>query len=244
MPRPIHRHTLPVTIERGADVTLTLDLRGADGEAVIPSAVSLVIRDGLTVRATITADVSPAGEVTAELLAATSEDWPLTDALLLEWSATVDGTVYRYRVTGAVCLWTYDSTLTADDVFSRYPALRAALAADDVGTFITNAHGEIQRRILEKGRRPYLIADSWAVSDAHLELALWRVMAAADNSLNDERWARAAEQHEEGYRTRWGSLSFRYDLSESGDVSEAAPEPASPVIVLTSGRVGGFWSNR
>lgn len=244
MPRPIHRHTLPVCIERGADVALSLDLRTVEGEAVIPSAVSLVIRDGLTVRATITADVSPAGVVSAELLGSTSEDWPLTDALLLEWSATVEGTVYRYRVTGAVCLWTYDSTLTADDVFTRYPGLTAALAAADVGALVTSAHGEIQRRILERGRRPYLIADSWAVADAHLELTLWRVMAAADNALNDDRWRRAADDHEEGYATRWGSLSFRYDLSESGDVSEAAPEPASPVIVLTAGRPGGFWSRR
>lgn len=242
MARPIHRHNLPVSIERGADVTLTLDLRNADGEAVAASAASLVIRDGLTVRATIaSATIDGDGRITYDLPAATSADWPLTDSLLLEWSATVDGTVYRYRVTGAVCLWTYDSTLTADDVFTRYPGLRAAIDAADVAAILASTSGEVQRRILERGRRPYLIADSWAVADAHLDLALWRIMAAADTALNDDRWRRAAEAHEESYATRWGALSFRYDLSESGDVSEAAPEPASPVIVLTAGRSGGFW---
>lgn len=241
MTRPIHRHSLPVTIERGADSVLTLDLRDSAGNVVIPSSVSVSVRSGSEVLTTISADVSSAGEVTADLPGDDTADWALTDSILLVWSATVDGTVYTYRVPGAVCLNAYESTLTADDVFSRYPALRAAVDASDVGTIITSTYGEVQRRIMERGRRPYLIIDRWAVADAHLELALWRVMAAADNALSDDRWARAAADHEEGFKSRWAALSFRYDLAESGDVGAAEPEPASPVLILTAGRVGGFW---
>lgn len=241
MTRPIHRHSLPVTIERGADTVLTLDLRNADGEVTIPESVSLDIRSGSVTLETLTCDVDSAGAVTADLPGDASSGWALTDSLLLVWSATVDGVVYTYRVTGAVCLNAYESTLTADDVFDRYPALRAALEPSHVGSLITSTSAEIQRRIMEKGRRPYLIMDRWAVADAHLELALWRVMDAADNALSDDRWRRAAEKHEEGYAARWGSLNFRYDLSESGDVATASPEPASPVLILTAGRPGGFW---
>lgn len=241
MTRPIHRHNLPVTIERGSDCVLTLDLRDSAGSVVSPSSASLSIRSGGEVLTTITADVSSSGEVTADLPGDASSGWALTDSLLLVWSATVDGVVYTYRVTGAVCLTAYESTLTADDVFDRYPALRAALEPSHVGSLITSTSAEIQRRIMERGRRPYLILDRWAVADAHLELALWRVMDAADNALSDDRWRRAAEKHEEGYAARWAALSFRYDLSESGDVGTASPEPAAPVLLLTAGRVGGFW---
>jgi hypothetical protein len=241
MTRPIHRHSLPVTIERGADTVLTLDLRDANGEVAIPESVSLVIRSGGVTLDTFTADIDSAGAVTVDLPGDASSEWALTDALLLEWSVTIEGSLYRYRVTGAVCLTAYEPTITASDVFDRYPALRAALDESSIGSLILSTSGEIQRRIMEKGRRPYLIMDRWAVADAHLDLALWRIMDAADNALSDDRWRRAAEKHEEGYASRWASLSFRYDLAESGDVATASPEPASPVLILTAGRVGGFW---
>ena len=42
------------------------------------------------------------------------EDWLLTSDLLCEWDATVDGVVYRYRVTGDVVRTAYQPTITAE----------------------------------------------------------------------------------------------------------------------------------
>ena len=241
MSRPIHRHALPLAIERGADQTLTLDLRDGEGVVVGVSAASLVVRDGAAILDTFTADVDADGVASVTLEPADSEDWPLTSDLLCEWSATVDGVVYRYRITGDVVRTAYQPTITADDVFDRYPAMRGAVRAADVAPLITSTSGEIERRLRSRGQRPYLILDRWAVHDAHLDLVIARVMDAADQSGSDDRWRRAAEKHAAAYEKAWGALNFRYDLPETGDPVTAEPATASPPIVLTAGRVGGFW---
>lgn len=241
MSRPIHRHALPLAVERGADQALTLDLRDGEGVVVGVSAASLVVRNGSAILDTFTADVDADGVASVTLAAADSEGWPLTSDLLCEWSATVDGVVYRYRITGDVVRTAYQPTITADDVFDLYPALRAAIAAAYVATLITSTSGEIERRLRSRGQRPYLILDRWAVHDAHLDLLIARVMDAADQSGSDDRWRRAAEKHAAAYEKAWGALNFRYDLPETGDPVTAEPAAAAPPIILTAGRVGGFW---
>jgi len=239
--RPIHRHSLPIAIERGAEQVITLDLEDGEGAIVGVSAASLIVRNGSTVLDTFNADVDTDGVASVTLDESDTEDWPLTADLLCEWSATVDGVVYRYRITGDVVRTAYEPTITAEDVFGRYPATRAAIAADNVSALITSTSGEIQRRLRSRGNRPYLILDRWAVHDAHLDLVLARVMAAADQSGSDERWRRAKDDHTAAYEKAWGALNFRYDLPETGDPVTAEPATASPPIVLTAGRPGGFW---
>ena len=241
MSRPIHRHALPLAVERGADQALTLDLRDGEGVVVGVSAASLVVRNGAAILDTFNADVDADGVASVTLEPADSEDWPLTSDLLCEWSATVDGVVYRYRITGDVVRTAYQPTITADDVFDRYPAMRDAFKAPDVAPLITSTSGEIERRLRSRGQRPYLILDRWAVHDAHLDLLIARVMDAADHSGSDDRWRRAAEKHAAAYEKAWGALNFRYDLPETGDPVTAEPATASPPIVLTAGRPGGFW---
>lgn len=239
--RPIHRHALPLAVERGSEQTLTLDLRDGEGVVVGVSAASLVVRNGAAALDTFNADVDADGVASVTLEAADTEDWPLTSDLLCEWSATVDGVVYRYRVTGDVVRTAYQPTITADDVFDRYPALRAAIDPAYVAALLVSTSGEIERRLRSRGQRPYLILDRWAVHDAHLDLLIARVMAAADQSGSDDRWRRAADQHVAAYEAAWAALNFRYDLPETGDPVTAEPAAARPPIVLTSGRVGGFW---
>lgn len=239
--RPIHRHSLPLAIERGADQVVTLNLEDGEGTIVGVSAASLVVRNGSTVLDTFNADVDTDGVASVTLEPADTEDWPLTSDLLCEWSATVDGVVYRYRVTGDVVRTAYQPTITAEDVLTRYPALRSAVAAPYIAALITSTSGEIERRLRSRGNRPYLILDRWAVSDAHLDLVLARVMAAADQSGSDDRWRRAKEDHTAAYEAAWAALNFRYDLPETGDPVTAEPAAAKPPIVLTAGRPGGFW---
>ena len=239
--RPINRHSLPVAIERGAEQVITLDLEDGEGTIVGVSAASLIVRNGSTVLDTFNADVDTDGVASVTLAESDTEDWPLTADLLCEWSATVDGVVYRYRITGDVVRTAYQPTITADDVFDRYPAMRAATEPADVAPLITSTSGEIERRLRSRGQRPYLILDRWAIHDAHLDLLIARVMDAADQSGSDDRWRRAAEKHAAAYEKAWGALNFRYDLPETGDPVTAEPATASPPIVLTAGRVGGFW---
>lgn len=243
--KPIMRHGLPLTVERGADAELILSLSDADGSPVVVSAASLVIRDGSTVLHTeAAADIDADGVASVTLDDAVTSGFSLTDDLLLSWAATVDGVVHRYRIPGAVVLSAFTPTITSDDVFTRYPALRAALGGEGaafVGEMITSTAAELERRLRERGRRPYLILDVWALADVHLDLALWRVFDAADNSLADERWRRAAEAHRDSFNSRWGSLSFRYDEAQLGTTEGATVKSGPGSVILTSGRHGAFW---
>lgn len=243
--KPIYRHSLPVVIERGADLTLSLPLADAEGSPVAASAASLVIRSGAAVLETVAAaDINGDGAVSYDLSASTSAAWPLTEDLLLSWAVTVAGVVHTFRVPGAVVLWAFTPTITADDVWTRYPALQPAMTAEHVGALILSTAGELERRLRERGRRPQLILDVWALADVHLDLALWRIFDAADNALSDDRWRRAAELHRDSFTSRWGSLSFRYDEAQTGAPADAEVKSGPGSIVLTSGRAGAFWSPR
>jgi len=238
--KPIHRHSLPLSVERGSDQTLSLELIDDAGVAASVSAASLVLKNGLTVLLTA-ADAEDGGVATYDLDGSTSTPWGLTEDLFAVWTVTVDGVQYTYKQTGSVCIWAYAPTLTAQDIYVRYPGLRQSFSVQEVTDMLSSTSGELERRLIGKGRRPFLIMDRWALADVHLDLCLSRLLSSADTTLNDERFRTASVAHMKAYEEGFGRLNFRYDFSESGDVAVAEPAEAVTPLVLTGARQGSFW---
>jgi len=130
---------------------------------------------------------------------------------------------------------------TAQDIYVRYPGLRQSFSVQEVTDMLSSTSGELERRLIGKGRRPFLIMDRWALADVHLDLCLSRLLSSADTTLNDERFRTASVAHMKAYEEGFGRLNFRYDFSESGDVAVAEPAEAVTPLVLTGARQGSFW---
>ena len=140
--------------------------------------------------------------------------------------ATVDGVVYRYRVTGDVVRTAYhrrspQKTCSPDTPPCAAPSPPLHRRADHLD------FGEIERRLRSRGNRPYLILDRWSVSDAHL-ISSWP--ASWPPPISRGRMTAGAGQRGStaAYGAAWAALSFRYDLPETGDPVTAGPPPPSP----------------
>lgn len=246
MPKPIHRQSFPLAIVRGVDQDLSIALEAVDGQQAIITEATLTIKDGSRVLVEDSATVVADGVASYSLDADTSSGWSLTDALLLLWTVTVDGQVYKYRQAADVVLYDYTPTITVTDALKLAPSLGALVdggSYEALANLLDQTSGEIQRKLRSKGRRPNLIVDSWALADIHMSLFLWRGFVLVANSLGDDRYRQAAEDYRQEYESYWASTQFRYDETESNSTAQADVRAVVPQLVLSCGLRNAFYRN-
>lgn len=226
-------------IVQGRDTTLRCPLY-RDGELVpvVGGAVTITDASGLGV-----VDAAPvvvaSGVATYAVAGALTADRPRGDGWLVAWVLQLeDGRVETPRNPAALVLSPLYPVITDEDLIRRLPALDPArgsrvTSAAHHQDALDEAWIEIQQRLIGLGNRPNLIMQPAALRPAHIALTLALVLEGLSLRAQDAYADRAAAYREQ-YRAAWDSLSFRYDV---GDTGRPGPKkrPASPTLWL-SGR--------
>lgn len=233
--------SLPRVVERNRAATLPLPVRSdADAEQTATLAGStLTVRLGsktLLDAVQITTEGPPASY---SLLAATTANEGYSDEWYEEWNLQGIGVVPH---TGYLVHTAYYSHVTDGDLQALHPELLDFLPPGETSAekFRVRSDQFIQRALIRKGRRPWLIFDQWALHDpeVYFALSLWANDAAlrTNGSARSEYTKKAAE-YKADFERLFGQVQFRYDESESGILSDATTESAEPSgITFTSGR--------
>ena len=236
--------TRPRSVERNRATTLTLTVTDTlTGTVQTPSAATVAIWDGASVilAATAATTLGSGGySCTYSLLAATIPDSAsLTDQWLEVWTLTVGGVEHTFQVTGYLCRRAYHPTLTDADLIGAHPQLANLRPPGytTYGTWLDEAQGWIERKLIQRGRRPELIFDVWALRDAHLYYALSLIFRAFSSSAGSGRYADLTDRYVSMAQDEMKALKFRYDKAETGTVDSNMQESSNAPIMLTSGNL-------
>lgn len=129
----------------------------------------------------------------------------------------------------------------------RHSDLNNLLPADQPSwqSYLDDAWEDIQIRLLEMGRRPYLILSPFSLKGVHTAMTLARIFRDLSTyTQGPGKYAELASHYEEEAEKLWGSIRFDYDFDEDGFVSDEDEINAAgePVVYLSA--TPGFWRSR
>ena len=217
-------------IERGTDTTLRLrPARG--GAAITPDAATLTLTDpsGTVVVdaevAVCTADSGQAayvvpGSVTSAL--ALGERWTVT------WSTTLPGESFSraVRLEAALVRARLYPVVSDQDLFRRVSSLDPSKDAvittiEDYSPYLDDAWSLVQRYLLAKGDRPWLVLSPEALREVHLLKTLQLVFEDLSTRLNAAYASQAADYRAQ-YAAAWVDVKFVYDRGDQGLAGRSA----------------------
>lgn len=220
-------HSLPHLIVKGRDTVLSTVVE-RDGFVSPVAGTARVYRDGGT---QVGADYAIASTTTPSItiLAATTGSEDLSEYWRVEWDfGDIQSTNSAHLVRRALA-----PVLTDRALYRRAPALdparnpihsQATFAAEREEAWI-----QISRRLINVGRRPWLVIEPDALREVHMLLTLALIFEAFAHRA-EEAFAETADRYREQYRQAWNDLKFRYDESEDGTDAEPNRESGSALI--------------
>lgn len=239
--------SLPTFLERAKTVTLSMPVYTTGASPTSPSSGTFTLYDGskvvvVTGAVTVAASVATF-TVTAAVLPITLS---LSDAWQEEWEMTVDGVVETIRRDCYLCLRSLYNVVNEAMLLRRVTDLynlKPASMANFQG-FIDEAWASVQGRLLQDGRRPYLVMNSWALKDCALETTLAFIFSDLDTYMGDGRYQAKAAEHAAAADKAFTLLRLEYDESETNQRASAVDSVAAvPVIYTNTPRWGAFGRN-
>lgn len=230
----------PYLLERGASQTIEAPIRhGSDGSLVAPDSgtITIVRPDGteLVSDAAVTVASSTA---TYTVLPSSSET--LGAGWEARWTLTIDGVVYPiYRNSAYLCEYVPPSVVSVLDLYTHIPELQHRVPqSQDVTTRggsgegwqrqIDEAYFELLRRMLDDGRKPWLIREVTGYREWLLTRAL-QLCVGAISFGPDSTWA----QHAKRLYFELQRVEARFRIQYSTDNADTR-QGGSPVIRLAS----------
>lgn len=218
-PDVVARHELPITLlERGRANVLELALwRGPVLSPPAAATVTLTAASGaVLVAAGAASIVEGVARYTVASGVTTGQD--LGDGWLVSWEA--DGRTYDH--TAALCRRVPYPVITDLDVYQIAPYLDPSTPSPvtrepTLERYRTGAWIEIQHRLLQSGRRPWLIVDAAALREPHLMLTLAIVHdALGARGRSGEGMVETAARYRARYERAMGAMSIQYDDDDDG----------------------------
>jgi hypothetical protein len=229
---------LPRIVQIGRAASLTLPVETDAGAAQTASAGTLTVTvGGTTVLDAVAITLGPPASYA--LLAASTEDLAPSESWVETWTLTG---IDRFVHTGYLVRQGYFSHLTDSAMEDVHAELLTLLPPGETTAerFRRSASGWLQRKLLNKGRRPWLVWDQWALHEPELwrALGLW-ASDAAMRTANDAAQA-DYRQRSRDYLDRadalFGEVAFRYDADQSGILDSTQQTTAAPgVFMVTAG---------
>ena len=238
-------YSLPTFLERAKTVVLTLPVYSGGSTPTEPSAGTFTLYDGSKAVITTGAVTITAGVATFTVTAAMLPDTlPLSDAWQEEWVLTVGGVVETIRRDCYLCLRSLYNVVNEAMLLRRVTDLYNLKPASMVNFqgFIDEAWSAVQGRLLQDGRRPFLVMNSWALKDTTLETTLAFIFADLDTYMGDGRYQAKATEHREAAERAFTTLRLEYDESQGNERASAVDSVAAiPVIYTNTPRWGSRW---
>lgn len=233
--------SLPRIVQRGEATSLTLPLRSeADAELTATSG-TLTVKLGSKTLVDAAALSAFGPPVSYSLLAATTTDESLSE----EWLEIWDLDIGTYTHAGYLVRYPYHSHVTDAALTDLHAEILYHLPPGETTAekYRRSAKETIERRLIAKGRRPWLIVDAWALYDAerHLAVSLWASDTAA--RVKDAiQYTRLAAEHERKYERAFDGVTFRYDEDSDGTIADGEEQQAAqPILTLSAGRSRRSW---
>ena len=158
---------------------------------------------------------------------------PFSDNWLIEWAATISGTVYTYRRTCAICRTKLYGVISDIDLVQFYSDLESIRPSSMTSyqQYIDEAWILIIERLKAQGNFPYLIISNQSLRQVHLDasfMLIWRDMISS--GLGDGRYNELMIEHRRSFEAGFQRLNFKYDDSQSGISGDDDRRPAKAVI--------------
>ena len=210
----------PYVIQRGVDNALTLDIYDASQAQQTATAATVTIRIGSRVIVDAASATGLGPPISYTLTAATTADESLSDQVTVSWSPTIGGVVYTMPPRRGFLVRTpFRLTMTDTDLLAvdRNIADYRSSADSNFSWAIEEARERIERRLLKKGRRPWLIFDEWALFDALRLEALAVIYGSGRTGLQPTAMhTTLAYEKERQAEKEFAEVQFAYDEDETG----------------------------
>lgn len=157
------------------------------------------------------------------------------------WSIVIGGTTYTLERDAAICRTVPIPQVGVEDLLTLAPQLDGAAPPRQGGGSswkpqIDEAWRQINQRLADDDRRPWLIWSGGSIRTCHLNLALSLAFRVNSTRLADSLWHSEADRYLLAFEAAWGQLSFDYNYDD--DALSVARETATPAILFSAGPRG------
>lgn len=149
-----------------------------------------------------------------------------------EWLLVFSAGTEIFRRDAYLCLRALHPVVNDVLLTRRVKDLHSLLAAGQTNfsEYTQEAWGVINRMILQRGMRPYLIMNDYAFADCHIALTLELIFRDCSTYMGEGRYATRADDYQKEFVRRWDDLKWEYDSAESNQRADAERSvPARPL---------------
>jgi hypothetical protein len=171
------------------------------------------------------------------LASASVSSYAYADGWVVEWALLMpDSVTHTFRAGAALVRTAWHPVVTDADLFRRVSGLNPSNANRITGLsnyqdYIDEAAVEIQRRLAQGGRRPWLVVDTTELREPHLLLTLALVFEDL-RSRNNIGWAESARDYRMQFEAAWARAKL--SMSWPSDDATATGAKRGP-------KGSGFW---
>lgn len=238
----------PSFYEREKTITVSMPVYENGPLPVAPSSGTFTLYNQskevvVTGAVTVTSSIATFS-VTAVILVATLS---LSDLWQEEWVLTMaDGTIQTIRKDAFLVLRSLYNVVN-EAMLKRKVTDLASLKPSTIDSFqcyIDEAFSDIENKLIQAGKRPYLILNSYALKDLSLNTTLQYIFEDLETYMGDGRFSQRAESYKKNAERAWDSLKLEYDISENNQrASATSSDPVVSVIYTNAPPRWGYNSN-
>lgn len=225
--------SIPLCIEIGADTTLTADVRGEDDVVSTVTACTLTLRDGSVALVDTASATSLGPPAYYSLTGSVTSSRSPSEQLSLRWTVTIGGVPYHLTEGAYLVRTAYHRTVTEADLLKRHADLYDYLneGVPTAQAYRIAASEQIQRALVKKGRRPWLVFDKLAFHDAERALALALLFKDNRSSAGNGECKELAAEYMAEFAAEMDSITYREDVLEVGYMTETVQRASMPVVM-------------
>lgn len=220
----------PYLLVRGAATSISVALHQDGGALVVSTATASLYDHTSTLVDTYTATETRSPTVTIP-----STDVPSTvdysEGWRVEWD--LDGRVVQLPAYVVRQAWT--PSITDADLWRRAPALDPSDPAPissrlDYEAERSEASRQVQDRMVQAGRRPWMVFEPTALREPLMLLTLALIFEGLGH--RDPQHFETADRYRSQYETAWGRLRFTYDQDQDGERDSSERSSAAGSVWL------------
>jgi hypothetical protein len=227
------RFNAPEALEQGADNALSCPVY-RNAALVAPTSGTLTVWNASNVKVVDAQAVTVAANIaTYTIASATLASQLYSDGWRFEWTLVIATVTNVFRNDGSLVYRRLYPVITDLDFTEVHTDFEARKSVATFQPYIDKAWGEIQRKLINTGKRPWLIMSPSALYDAHFNRTLALVFKdwATGGSASAE-WEMMLH-YEDLFGKSWGELTFPVITVEGESTGERRRSTQS-VIFLTS----------